>query len=169
MKISSVCNNKKYHFGKNACILVLASFLSACSLYSSDSSENSKTDSDAIVEGEKSSANLRLHDIWALETIKGETVDFDSIERPSLELNLTEMKVMGTDGCNNFFGGIERLDGKDISFGPIAGTRKYCTPMTVPDLFNKQINNVSTYEIEGLKLRFFDAAGDELLGLKKVD
>lgn len=167
MKSSSVFNNRNHVYGRYTAILVLFTFLTSCSLPSSDSLVNSQ--SEAGLENEISSTYLGLHDIWALESIQGDSIGFEGIERPSLELNLTEMKVMGTDGCNYFFGGIDRLYENDISFGPIAGTRKYCMPMTIPDLFNKQLNNVSSYEIKGLKLRLFDASGDELLGLKKVD
>lgn len=167
MRLSSVFNNSNQLYGRYTAVLVLFTFLTSCSLHSSDPAVNSQ--SEAGLDNEIFSTYLRLHDIWALESIQGNSIGFEGIERPSLELNLTEMKVMGTDGCNHFFGSIDRLDENDISFGPIAGTRKYCMPMTIPDLFNKQLGKVLSYEIQGLKLRLFDASGDELLGLKKVD
>ncbi len=45
------------------------------------------------------------NDIWALEAINGKIVENpnenDRMQIPSIEINLTEMKIMGTDGCNN--------------------------------------------------------------------
>ncbi|HSH19293.1 MAG TPA: DUF4377 domain-containing protein, partial [Draconibacterium sp.] len=55
-----------------------------------------------------------LYDIWALENIGSEAVNVPGnntgLTRPSIEINLTEMKIMGTDGCNQFFGPIKNIE-----------------------------------------------------------
>lgn len=115
-------------------------------------------------------ARLGLNDIWALESIQGEMIVLagDS-QRPQLEIHLRDMKMMGNDGCNGFFASISALDSDVITFGPIAGTRKYCQQMNIPDSFNQQLNKVTAYQLKNLRLRFFDAKGEELLVFRKID
>jgi heat shock protein HslJ len=121
----------------------------------------------------KPDPKFRIHDIWALEAINGETVENpnenDRMQRPSIEINLTEMRIMGTDGCNNFFGPVKNIDESDLTFGPMGSTMKMCYDMEIPNKFNAAMNNVSNYKIENLKLYFFDDAGVELLRFRKVD
>lgn len=116
---------------------------------------------------------FRIHDIWALEAIDGKTVerpnDNDRMQIPSIEINLTEMRIMGTDGCNNFHGSIKSIEEDELKLGPIAATMKMCYNMEIPNKFNVAINKVGTYKIENLKLYFFDEKGTELLRFKKVD
>jgi heat shock protein HslJ len=116
---------------------------------------------------------FRIHDIWALEAIDGKTVerpnDNDRMQIPSIEINLTEMRIMGTDGCNNFHGSIKSIEEDELKLGPIAATMKMCYNMEIPNKFNVAINKVSAYKIENLKLYFFDEKGRELLRFKKVD
>jgi heat shock protein HslJ len=116
---------------------------------------------------------FRIHDIWALEAIDGKTLERpnenDRMQIPSIEINLTEMRIMGTDGCNNFNGSIKNIEEDELNFGPIAATMKMCYNMEIPNKFNVAINKVGTYKIKNLKLYFFDEKGTELLRFKKVD
>ncbi len=121
----------------------------------------------------KPDPKFRIHDIWALEAINGETVqkpdENDRMQTPSIEINLTEMKIMGSDGCNNFFGPVKNIEDNELTFGPLGSTMKMCFNMEIPNKFNAAINKVSKYKIENLKLYFFDEKGSELLRFKKVD
>jgi heat shock protein HslJ len=121
----------------------------------------------------KPDPKFRIHDIWALEAINREIVEKpnenDRMQIPSIEINLTEMRIMGTDGCNNFFGPVKNIEDSDITFGPLGSTMKMCYNMEIPDKFNAAMAKVSKYKIEDLKLYFFDDAGAELLRFRKVD
>ena len=114
-----------------------------------------------------------LHDIWALETIEEislQTLGVNSgLITPSIEINLTEIKIMGTDGCNQFSGPIKNVEEGILVFGDMASTMKMCNNMEIPDKFNKAINQVRKYKVENLKLTFFDESGKELLRFRKVD
>jgi len=79
------------------------------------------------------------------------------------------MKIMGTDGCNNFFGPVKNIDDSELTFGPLGSTMKMCYDMDIPNKFNVAINKVSKFKIENLKLYFCDDAGAELLRFRKVD
>lgn len=114
-----------------------------------------------------------VHDIWVVKSIEGNEVqqpDKNSgLNIPSIEINLTEMKIMGTDGCNQFFGTVKKIEEEEIQFGPMGSTMKMCVNMELPDKFNGAINKVGRYKRTGLLLSFFDSDGNELLQFKKVD
>ena len=69
--------------------------------------------------------NQRLHDIWIAKRINGNSIT-ESNYRPTLEINLTEGKIYGSDGCNNYQGNITNTTESTITFGSLASTRKMC-------------------------------------------
>ncbi len=118
----------------------------------------------------KQDIRLRINDIWILTSIEGEKVNPSKKgETPRIEFNVANMKVMGIDGCNNFSGSIKKLDGEAIEFGPLAGTRKFCPDMAIPDKFNVLLNKAAGYKIENMHLTLFDMSGEELMSFKKID
>lgn len=114
-----------------------------------------------------------LHDIWTLESIEGKplqsTENNTAPINPSIEINLTEMKVMGTDGCNQFSGSIKNVEEGILEFGNMAATMKMCISMDIPDSFNKVMAQVKKFRRVGLMLFLLDENGAELLQFKKVD
>jgi len=111
-------------------------------------------------------ASQRLHDIWNATRIMGEPVSREA-SVPRLEINLTKMKVFGTDGCNNYTGTIEKVTDEKIEFSQMASTRKMCPDMQVPDRYLKAISQVSGYKLNGLNLILLDHLGKEVLTLLK--
>ncbi len=80
-------------------------------------------------------------------------------------------QVQGYGGCNRFFGGY-RLEGGQISFMPIASTRRYCEEtMAVEDAFFKALGKVTRLKVsvEGLTLLSEDGCTDIEALIKKVD
>lgn len=115
-------------------------------------------------------SKLRLHDIWVLEALDGQPVQLgDERERPRLELNLTEMRFTGTDGCNRVFGSLEAVTADTLAFGPIASTRMACGDMTLADQFQQRLDNVEEYSLEGGKLHLKNAKGTTVLSFQKTD
>lgn len=114
---------------------------------------------------------LKVNDSWIPIVINQESLlaDTDGLSLPTLEINVAEMLYSGSDGCNNFNGGIVELDKKIIRFGVAAGTRMMCMDMNIPDLFNRTLPEVMTWEIKKEKLHLFDADGNELMQLKRSD
>ena len=112
-----------------------------------------------------------LHDIWALETLAGQPyTPAEGVEHPSLELNLTDMRALGTDGCNRFTGDIREADAKTLAFGPLAGTRRLCHEgMATADAFTRALAQTVAYRREGLTLTFLDGDGAPIMVLRKVD
>lgn len=114
-----------------------------------------------------------LHDLWVLEAINGETVKKPENDNqrplPAIEINVTEMRVMGSDGCNRLTGSITKLENGEIELGPVAQTKKLCIDTDIPDRFNPLLSQTKKYHRDGLYLIFSDETGKELLRFKKVD
>lgn len=113
---------------------------------------------------------VRLNDIWMLETLNGQPIDSAQlVKQPYLEIHLADRQVMGHDGCNNFNGTIRQVDSMVIVLGPIAGTRKMCPDMQIPDQFDQLLNQITTYRIEMGILYLYDQQGNGLMSLGKTD
>lgn len=112
--------------------------------------------------------NQRLYDIWTAVRIDGNPINRMS-PTPRMEINLTEMKVMGNDGCNDYTGTIKEAVGNQITFGNIVGTQKLCRKMDVPNSFNQAILSVHSYQLDGLDLVLMDESGNEVLAFLKAD
>ncbi|APG64183.1 hypothetical protein LPB136_01840 [Tenacibaculum todarodis] len=112
--------------------------------------------------------NKNLHDIWVVTQIDQKAIE-KTAKTPRLEINLTTMKVMGNDGCNNFSGTLNEVSDTKFVVDNLASTRMMCPKMDVTDSFNKAINSVVSYKLEKLNLILFDANGKEVLKFLKVD
>jgi heat shock protein HslJ len=116
---------------------------------------------------------FELHDIWVLDAIVNKSIQSPGnntvLITPSIKINITEMTIMGTDGCNQFSGSIKNVEKGIVEFGNLASTMKMCINMEIPDTFNKAMTQVKKYRRGGLKLHLLDDSGAELLTFKKVD
>ncbi len=116
---------------------------------------------------------LLLNDIWVLTSLNGKTVELakkgERRRDIQIEFQLSEQRVMGTDGCNRFTGSIKTVGEKTLQMGALASTRRMCIDMALASQFNKAINNVQSYTIKDLQLVLFDKDGTELMRFKKID
>lgn len=110
---------------------------------------------------------LAINDIWLTTAINKKSISTNKL--PQLEINISKMNILGTDGCNNINGAIIKLTETSISFGPIATTRKLCADMEISNKFNYNLAKTTYYKKEGLKLYFFDENGNEIITFKKID
>ncbi|WGH75138.1 META domain-containing protein [Tenacibaculum tangerinum] len=122
----------------------------------------------AFVKNNTTAANMTIHDIWVAVAINGGPLN-RMVKAPRLEVNLTDMRVMGNDGCNDFSGAIKSIDAQSITIAQIAKTEKMCIKMEVPSSFHKALNNISSYKVEEGKLMFYDTNNNEVLKFLKVD
>lgn len=110
---------------------------------------------------------MSLENKWQLVSIMGTALDPDNpgemLERVTLEIKVAEMEYLGSDGCNNYFGGIMEMEKEKLSFGIAAGTRKMCMDMEVADQFNLKLPLVNFYKIKSQKLLLFDEKHKKLM------
>lgn len=114
---------------------------------------------------------LRLTDIWNLERIDGKEIvlNQENPDRPILEINVGNMKVSGTGGCNAIMGSIKELGEEKLIFNPIASTKKLCRNMEIETQFLSALNQTHAYKIENNHLHLYNADNTETLVFRKGD
>lgn len=117
---------------------------------------------------EKQEVNERLHDIWITKRISGNPIN-RMTAIPTIEFNLTEMRIFGNDSCNEFSGELLEVTEKEIIFGEIAATAKMCNKMEVADRFHQALSEVVTYQLNELNLTLLNENGEEVLSFLKGD
>ncbi|MGQ9820177.1 MAG: META domain-containing protein [Candidatus Kapaibacteriales bacterium] len=114
--------------------------------------------------------DYRLNDIWVMEEMTDVVLNKENLMKglPVFEFNLSEMRVSGHAGCNQFFGKIN-LKGNSISFGTLAATKMACPDMTVEQKVFQAINqNNFIYKIDRLKLVLESDSGIKMI-FRKTD
>ncbi len=77
--------------------------------------------------------------------------------------------VNGFSGCNNFFGNYQ-MEGKAITIGPLASTRKMCRDkMAAERTFLNALQSVNTFEFDGKVLTLLNGSGTVLTKLRRRD
>jgi len=139
---------------------ILLVFLSSCTtLHNTTSNQVRKS----------STHQVSIHDIYVLVEVAGESIKGKLKKQSTLEINLTDMRMMGNDGCNDFGGKITKhnADKMLLSFSDINATEMYCD-----ELSNKVGNSfyaVKKYRREGMLLTLLSNNEEVLLTYKKVD
>ena len=104
---------------------------------------------------------------WLAEDINGGGV----IDRLQTTLDISpEGRATGFGGCNNFMGSVT-IDGTTVSFGPLASTRKACTPavMDQENKFHQALSAAKTWRIdEQSKLLLTNSAGNIVAKLTRL-
>lgn len=121
----------------------------------------------------KPDPRLRLNDIWVLETIRAESINDilrdSGINRPYLEIHLADNRILGNEGCNDFRADILVADEENFSAGHLTVSDRICEDRGLSGSFAGALSEAAKYQIEGLRLIFFDKDGQELLGFHKTD
>jgi len=114
------------------------------------------------------STDLRIHDIWVLESIEGVTYSRTEGQQqhPTLEIYLAEERFSGNTGCNNMNGSVN-VRGEKISFSDIVTTKMFCADVDETS-FLTALGKANNYKIEKMRLYLFDDK-KELLVFKKID
>jgi heat shock protein HslJ len=114
-------------------------------------------------------ADLRLNDIWAMESLFSKSFQEETNpgKRPILEFHLDQMVVMGNTGCNSFHGKMETSN-DELRIKPGVMTRMAC-PGDLEARFLKALRDTHTFKINKLQLHLIDKHGLTLMVLKKVD
>jgi heat shock protein HslJ/uncharacterized membrane protein len=114
--------------------------------------------------------DMRLHNIWAIETV-GETTlnqaDFGQ-KYPTIEINTSEGRANGNDGCNNLMGSVSFEPGK-IEFGPMASTMMSCTDnQEISRKIGQTLNGALDYTLQNTRL-ILSKNGKNVMTLRHVD
>mgnify|MGYP001183667324 CR=1 FL=1 len=113
--------------------------------------------------------HTRLHDIWALQSMKQKDLPESAKGKPYIEIHVQEGKLMGNGGCNQLFGNIA-FEGKNgFRVSNLGSTKMACPELNVESEFMQLLQAVQSYELRELSLFLLGADGEELLKFRKVD
>ncbi len=104
---------------------------------------------------------------WRLTTLGHVSVAAGSAQREAFFLlDPANHRVSGSGGCNRLAGSYE-LNGEQLKFGPMAGTRMACPEgMDSEQAFLQSLERVSKWKITGQSLELFDSDGKVLAQFK---
>ncbi len=104
--------------------------------------------------------DYRLSGTWRLMTIDGEELsNAEKENQPYLELDISEMNVAGSNGCNRIMGGFSN-EGTTLVFPLLAGTRMAC-PGNLDTRVDQALTQMSNYAIVDDQLQM--KSGDQVL------
>ena len=99
---------------------------------------------------------------WWVEDIDGHGV----IDMSHTSIEFTDDgRVVGDTGCNRYFGGVD-IDGPNMTFGPLAGTRKaFAEPLMDQEMkFYQAMGEVSSWEVAATGLLHLrDSSGKNMI------
>jgi heat shock protein HslJ/uncharacterized membrane protein len=114
--------------------------------------------------------DIRLHDIWALESIDGKPIIVTEgrSERPYIEFHTDKNQIIGKTSCNNFTGKAE-FKGNRIIFSPLESNFKTCPDAAFEVPFRNAMSpGILEYKIDNGRLTLY-RNGKQSLVFKKVD
>lgn len=116
--------------------------------------------------------SLRISGKWEAIKLESKTIvipeERGAIHPPTIILNVIDRTVSGIDGCNRLSGQIEHIRDTEIKFGAIAETRMMCPDMSIPQQFNRLLNEVRNYELNTDELNLLDECGNELISFVRM-
>ena len=149
-------------------IAFLFFFISSCK--KTVTQQDSNTSSTETIEKKSVSMTTLLNDIWVLESINDVPIDkniyHDNL--PYVEFHITDSKVLGFTGCNQFNGNMEANDDKGIQLSQLISTKKACIPPQNESAFLQLLQNSNNYDIREGKLYLYQMK-NLTLTFKKVD
>ena len=113
-------------------------------------------------------AQSQVNGTWKLTELNGKPID-QTAAAPTLTIDLIDGGASGTDGCNRYAGRVEAITATEIQFGTFASTKKMCANMQVADPFNKAMNGVTGYGVEGSVLTLLDISGEGVLTFERTE
>lgn len=109
---------------------------------------------------------MNVSDIWVLETLNGKNISIDSLRTlPQIELNIAEMRISGSNGCNNITGSISKMDNEILEFGMLSQTQMAC----LNKKFLKTLTETKSYKKVKTQLILLNKSTEETIIFKKVD
>jgi len=102
---------------------------------------------------------------WRVIEIGGREATFSQGQKMDVHFILSPSgNVRGSTGCNNLMGSFSRK-GQRLRFGALATTKMACSPavMSQERGFLNALDRTSTFEIDGRRLKLYDAGGDVVM------
>lgn len=152
--------NKK----KLGLLIIAAIMMQACGNQTSQKSQDASAE--PAVSAEQPAPIPPLDGQWKADYIKGVKL-IENTQSIYLNIDLNKKTISGSDSCNLISAPIATLTDKELSFGEIASTLRYCPEIEYQEAFQSALCEVASYKLDGEHLHLFDKQGEKLLILDK--
>ena len=107
---------------------------------------------------------------WKLTSLGDAPITvYDEHREPYMELQAEPARIAGSDGCNRMMGSYQ-VNGTKIEFSEMAGTMMACVNgMEQGAAFTKALSQTITWNIDGERLKLFDADAKLLLSFQAAE
>ena len=158
-------NLKKQMNKKKLGLLIIAAImLQACG--NQTPQNNQDASAEPAVSAEQPAPIPPLDGQWKADYIKGVTL-IENTQSIYLNIDLNKKTISGSDSCNLLTAPIVTLTDKELSFGEIASTLRYCPEIEYQEAFQTALRELASYKLAGEHLHLFDKQGEKLLILDK--
>lgn len=118
----------------------------------------------------KNKPSPQINDVWVLTYLEGVKIkESEFRNRPTLEINLSNQRFIGNDGCNAINGQITTNGKQRIQFIDMAATEMYCEDSPESLHFQQLLLAVTQYEYIKMSLTLKDKNNITILQFQKKD
>jgi heat shock protein HslJ len=103
-------------------------------------------------------SSFALNGEWEMDYLSGPKIMLEWRKMPTLNFDIAQNRVSGTDGCNRIMGSFKLSDNSGLSFSQMAGTMMAC-PDNNADFFNRALSKVNRFRIMNGKLELLSGEG----------
>ena len=139
-------NFKKQMNKKKLGLLIIAAIMmQACGNQTSQKTEDASAE--PAVSAERPAPIPPLDGQWKADYIKGVKL-IENTQSIYLNIDLNKKTISGSDSCNLLSAPIATLTDKELSFGEIASTLRYCPEIEYQEAFQSALREVASYKTE---------------------
>ncbi len=114
----------------------------------------------------KEDGRAYLSGSWTLKTIKGGPINRKS-KLPTLNIDLNNAMLNGSNGCNDYTGQISRVSSSQIDFKTIAQGSRACVDMEVASRYSQALDQARSFVCTRDELKLYDGNNKEILSFIK--
>ena len=104
----------------------------------------------------------RINGQWILVKLNNKPIN-KMVKTPTISIDLSESRVSGSTGCNNYKTKILSLGTKDIKLSAAMSTKMACMGKNIEPEFLNALSAVTSYGFENDVLNFYDEKGSSVL------
>ena len=164
---------------KRLVLLMMAAIMTACG-GNPNNQNNQETPAEQAPASQQPTPSPELDGNWKADYIKGVNLIKDT-QSVYIDIDLEKQSLSGNDSCNSITAPIRQqieleqmqqapiltLTDKEIVFGEIASTLKYCLEIEYQQAFQTALREVASYQLDKQQLHLFDKKGEKMMSFSK--
>lgn len=150
---------------KRLVLLMMAAIMTACG-GNPNNQNNQETPAEQAPASQQPTPSPELDGNWKADYIKGVNLIKDT-QSVYIDIDLEKQSLSGNDSCNSITAPILTLTNKEIVFGEMASTLRYCPEVEYQQAFQTALGEVASYQLDKQQLHLFDKKGEKIMSFSK--